>query len=319
MARVKVRDQMLDDGVDGLVGETHSVILTAPSSQLISIAPSGFTPSAVSVPAGTSVIWTNNSAVNQSVASTTAPYTYDSGVMPVQASFERVFVTPGVYAYTSISGANATITVTGSAITTPCRHSGGQIFRAAMPDTAGGAGLFLCHEFVFRDRAGNLSVSNSERTTIFTCPTPTVYCTAKLNSLGCLPTISAIGASSASATNGFVVVAANVRNNKSGLLFYGVSGSAAAPYQGGTLCVSTPIKRTPSVNSGGTAAPANDCSGAFAIDMNTFATGGLGGTPLPALGVVGANVWCQFWGRDPGFVAPNNTTLSDGLNYTICP
>jgi hypothetical protein len=146
-----------------------------------------------------------------------------------------------------------------------------------------------------------------------------VYCTAKLNSLGCTPSISANGAPSASAFNGFVVSAANVRNNKSGLLFYGLNGQAALPYQGGTLCVSPPIKRTPALMSGGTPAPANDCSGVFAIDMCTFATGGLGGSPSPLLQVIGTVVNCQFWGRDPGFAAPNNTTLSDGLEYSICP
>jgi peptidase M28-like protein len=151
------------------------------------------------------------------------------------------------------------------------------------------------------------------------CPTPQIYCTAKVNALGCLPSIDSVGTPSVSAGNGFVVSAGSVRNNKSGLLFYGVSGRAAGSFQGGTLCVATPIKRTPAVSSGGAPPPANDCSGVYSIDMNTFASGGLGGMPLPALSVPGTVVDCQWWGRDPGFAAPNNTTLSDGLEFTTCP
>jgi hypothetical protein len=153
----------------------------------------------------------------------------------------------------------------------------------------------------------------------FVCPTPAIYCTPKVNSLGCSPAISASGIPSASAGSGFVVSCAHVRNNKNGLLFYGVTGRSALPFQGGTLCVNSPITRTPWVNSGGTPAPVNNCTGHFAIDMNFYAVGGLGGGPLPALTVAGTVVDAQWWGRDPGFVPPFNSTLSDGIEYTICP
>ena len=154
-------------------------------------------------------------------------------------------------------------------------------------------------------------------------PTPlgvvSTYCTAKLNSLGCLPSMAFSGTQSAAATSGFSLSAANVRNQKSGLLFYGINGRSALPYQGGTLCVNVPIKRTPVTTSGGSALPASDCTGVFSIDMNTYATGGLGGTPLPELIVPGTLVDCQWWGRDPGFAAPNNTTLSNAVEYLVAP
>jgi hypothetical protein len=151
------------------------------------------------------------------------------------------------------------------------------------------------------------------------CSAGVRYCTAKINSLGCTPVIGSIGSPSATAGFGFIVNGTNMRNNKNGLLFYGVSGRSSLPFQGGTLCVKTPLKRTGSTHSGGTPAPANDCSGVFAIDMNLFAVST--GTPLPlaALTVPGSVVTCQWWGRDPGFPAPNNTQLSDGLEYTVCP
>jgi hypothetical protein len=149
------------------------------------------------------------------------------------------------------------------------------------------------------------------------CDTTTTYCTPKVNSLGCTPAIGSTGTPSTSAQSGFVVQGSNVRNQKSGLLFYGVNGQASLPFQGGTLCVKSPIKRTPAVSSGGTPLPTNDCTGVFSIDMNSFAQGLLGGSPSPALLVPGTVVDCQWWGRDPGFPAPNNTTLTNGLEYTL--
>jgi hypothetical protein len=146
-----------------------------------------------------------------------------------------------------------------------------------------------------------------------------VYCTAKVNALGCTPSIGSVGIASATAPNGHVISASQVRNNKNGLLFYGVNGRASTPFQGGTLCVNAPIRRTGAINSGGNPIPANDCSGVYSIDMNTFAQSAGPPVPLAALKVPGTVVDSQFWGRDPGFPAPNNTTLSNGLEYTVGP
>jgi len=147
---------------------------------------------------------------------------------------------------------------------------------------------------------------------------PHAYCAAKINSLGCLPAIAASGIPSAAATSGFTVSCFQARNKKVGLLLYSLFGRAALPFSGGTLCVRQPIRRTPGLNSGGSPV-GNDCSGVFAIDMNAFAHGLLGGLPPPSLRSVGSAVNCQFWGRDPGFAPPNNTQLSDGLEYTLGP
>lgn len=147
----------------------------------------------------------------------------------------------------------------------------------------------------------------------------TIYCTAKTNSLGCTPEIGFYGEPSVTATSGFEVNAHFVRNQKAGVLFYGINGPTSTPFQGGVLCVQGPVLRAVPIDSGGDAIPANNCSGVYRFDMAAFAAGVLGGSPHPVLSIAGASVHCQFWGRDPGFAPPNSTTLSDGLSYTTCP
>jgi hypothetical protein len=151
----------------------------------------------------------------------------------------------------------------------------------------------------------------------FPPPPPVAYCTAKANSLGCLPAIGSSGTSSAAATSGFVVTGSNLRNNKPSMLVYTNAGRAATPLFGGTLCVASPTHRALVLSSGGTPAPASDCSGVYSIDMNSFAAGTLGGTPQGFLLVPGTVVDAQIWSRDQGFPAPNNAALTDGLEWTV--
>ena len=101
------------------------------------------------------------------------------------------------------------------------------------------------------------------------CPPPVRYCVAKTNSLGCVPMIDSTGTPSTTVLSGFVITDGNVRNNKHGLLFYSINGRNDVPFQGGRLCVASPIRRTPGVNSGGNPPP-NDCSGVYAIDFASF-------------------------------------------------
>ncbi|MCK6445399.1 MAG: VCBS repeat-containing protein [Planctomycetes bacterium] len=139
------------------------------------------------------------------------------------------------------------------------------------------------------------------------------YCTGKTNSLGCVPIIGTLGAPSASAASGFSLREFHVLNNKSGLFFYSVTGKQAVAFQGGTLCVKLPIKRTPVQNSGGNPPP-NDCSGSYTLDFNAWIAGGTDPNLAASVEVFG-----QFWSRDAGFAPPNNTSLSSAVRFTICP
>ncbi len=144
---------------------------------------------------------------------------------------------------------------------------------------------------------------------------PLTYCVGKTNSLGCTPAITSQGMPSASASNGFSVSCAQVRNNKPGVLLYGLQGRGSNAFQGGTLCLQPPIRRTLGTNSGGTGAPANDCSGLLSIDMNAFAAGALGGSPAPELSQPGRSVYCQWWSRDPQ--DQYGSSLSNALEYVV--
>lgn len=142
---------------------------------------------------------------------------------------------------------------------------------------------------------------------------PDTYCTGKVNSQGCLSQISFLGYPSVNASGGFLVRASNLLNNVNGLLFWGTSGAASTPFQGGFLCVASPVTRTSLSNSGGSRPPVQDCTGVLEFDFNTYLD--QGGAP-PEL-QAGVDVWCQYWSRDPQLPPPDNTNLTDALQFRI--
>jgi hypothetical protein len=144
------------------------------------------------------------------------------------------------------------------------------------------------------------------------CVAPSIYCTAKVTSLGCTPAVSSAGMPSASQGSGFTITSSNMVSSTPGLFFYGTSGPQAQPFQGGVLCVLPPLTRIAGQNSGGSP-PNTDCTGVFDLDFNAWiATGG-----DPNL-VAGATVHGQFWGRDIHDPAGFGTSLSDAIQFTIC-
>ncbi len=137
-----------------------------------------------------------------------------------------------------------------------------------------------------------------------------VYCTSKLNSLGCLPRMGFSGVPSASSPTPFTILASSVLNQRNGVFFYGLSGPAAAPFQGGLKCVASPTRRTGTLNSGGTPPFANDCSGVYGFEFNAWIASGADPSLVP-----GASVRGQFWSRDPA--ASFGVGLSEAIEFLI--
>ena len=160
---------------------------------------------------------------------------------------------------------------------------------------------------------GGVGIANSGRVTVHLvgCSQPIQYCNGKTNSLGCTPSIEAVGSPSVSVADNLVLVAKSVLNNKPGLLIWSPSW-AFLPFGGGTLCVGSPLKRTPAQTSGGNSLPIQDCSGNYGFHFShSYAlANGLG---------PGQEFYAQYWSRDQGFTPPNNIGLTDAVCVALFP
>ena len=164
-------------------------------------------------------------------------------------------------------------------------------------------------EIKISHNVGGLEVDHLQYQLPCTGATANTYCTAKTNSLGCVPQIGINGCPSASSAGVCTIYCTQVIPGKAGLLFYGFA-PAAIPFQGGYLCVQPPTTRTAIQTSGGT--PLNSCNGEFSLDINAHIQSGLD----PNL-VAGAMLHAQYWYRDPA--SPSTTGLSNALSVQIGP
>jgi hypothetical protein len=130
-----------------------------------------------------------------------------------------------------------------------------------------------------------------------------------------LPQIDASAYPSVSGANACVVTVSAVEGAKTGLIFYGVNSQIATPWcatSSNFLCVKTPIQRTETSSTGGTAGA---CDGQIVLDWDQWQathTGALG-QPWTA----GAHAWLQGWFRDPP--ACKTTSLSEGVELVWQP
>ncbi len=138
---------------------------------------------------------------------------------------------------------------------------------------------------------------------------PQATCVGKANSDGCVASMSYTGSPSLSSGDPFEIAATQALALKAGVLFYG-SSPAAIPFQGGVLCTSQPVRRTPVQVASGN--PLQPCSGVFTFDFRAWALGGSD----PSL-VAGQRVVAQYWYRDPADPSGFATGLSNALDFTL--
>ncbi|MCY3003585.1 MAG: hypothetical protein NTV21_17455 [Planctomycetota bacterium] len=170
------------------------------------------------------------------------------------------------------------------------------------------------YDVVLTSQAFVYQSGGARHLSLFRTPTaPPSYCTAGTSTNGCVATISADNNPSVSLASSCRISVANVEGQKSGLIFYSVTGSSAVPWNATSfLCVKSPIQRTQIQSSGGTATA---CDGRLTLDWNQFQSSHPAaiGKPWSA----GHLVHVQAWFRDPP--AGTSTNLSDAIELTYFP
>ena len=139
------------------------------------------------------------------------------------------------------------------------------------------------------------------------------YCTAGTSASGCQATLSAVGAASTSGSGTFTVSASGVEGDKDGIYFQGTNGRQANPWGNGTSfqCVVPPVKRLGLLGKSGTSGA---CDGSFSQELNAFWQANP--TKNPGAGTL---VQFQCWYRDPANTSNQTTSLSDALEFSVCP
>jgi len=126
----------------------------------------------------------------------------------------------------------------------------------------------------------------------------TIYCTAKTNSQGSVPSIGSTGTPSVS-VNDFHLNSFNGGiGNANGIHFWSDTGSATTPFAGGILCMQPPTVRGP---------------------VHKYDAFGFIDVPI-TVGIfeVGLTRWFQFWFRDPTHPDGTGIGLSNAMEVSFC-
>lgn len=160
-------------------------------------------------------------------------------------------------------------------------------------------------------KAAELSAAAGLTVVVLDC-TAATYCTGKLNSVGCVPSISTSGAASLGGATTLTLTANDVVNGQVGMFVYGTAPDAR-PLFGGTLCVGgMPTRLLEPVLSGGAGSPGSNCNGSYTRVIDSAFLVGAGFT-------MGDQVFCQWVFRDPAHPDGTGGGLTDAAAFEICP
>lgn len=154
--------------------------------------------------------------------------------------------------------------------------------------------------------------ATNEDLTPSTCAAPPLsYCTAKISSSGCESIVvsNPLSEQPVSGAGDYRARLTRADGNRTGVLFTSLSGPAAIPFQGGTLCMNAPIKRSDVLFTAGTSGACNGTFNRIINDGSPLSTG-LGFDAGP-----GGTSYVQAWYRDPSAVDGTGIALSNAIQF----
>ena len=326
IAKAKIRDQVLDDGVNHVRGWIESIPVQAATNEVVA----GFNGAALtlpaSVPAGTMLVLRNDGATAASVVVSGArPW---SGSVAPGATFVVGCVVPGAYVVTNGQGGTANLVVDAGAWTSAQGlHQGGQQYRFATSAPGAGAGTGIARQLRFVDWSGNTTMVALPTLILPATDTGTPYCFGDgsgvacpcgnassagaaagcLNSLGTAGTLR--GAGLASIASDSFQLRGSAMANSSALYFQGTTQAGAGlgtVFGDGLRCAAGSVIRLGTkVNAAG---------------QSTFP--GAGDPSVSVRGAVpaGSTRTYQVWYRNAAaFCAAETFNLTNGLSVAWAP
>ena len=260
----KVRDQVLDDGVDYVTGSTTYVVQSIAADVGVTLVAGGaFSAPTLNVGTGTKITFTNASGGAVNLNCQTGPYVFQANGLANGATYDAVLVEPGAYQFVNqTSGFTCDVTVTGTTTTGTWTWAGSQIQRYVLTDTLGGTGVRVCWELRARDWPGNVRAVTGcfDVTPVLT---GTAYCfgdgsgtacpcgNAGAAGRGCANSLNASGArlvatGTASLSGDTIVLSGSGMSNSSVLYFQGTTEQNAglgAVFGDGLRCAGGSILR----------------------------------------------------------------------------